>query len=97
MLQIPKYRTDFLFINRDDSSKTNTIIFEYDRFEHHFKDTGFVNENNLDRFYIEEDIERQRTIESYGYAFVRVNKFVLRDDPILFLNEQIEKHCKKKL
>jgi hypothetical protein len=62
LLQIPKYRTDFLFIYRDDSDRTTTIIFEYDGFEYHFHDTGFVNETNLDRFYIEEDIERQRTI-----------------------------------
>ena len=72
-------------------------ILEYDGFEHHFKDTGFVNEANFDRFYVEEDVERRKTIESYGYEFIRLNKFVLRDDPIAFLNTELERIFKKKL
>lgn len=97
LAQIPQYRSDFLFIYRDDSGKTHMVILEYDGFEYHFKDTGFINETNFDRFYIEEDIERRKTIESYGYPFIRLNKFLLRDDPIAFLNENLERHCKKKL
>lgn len=97
LVQIPQYRIDFLIICRDDSGKTHMVILEYDGFEHHFKDTGFVNETNFDRFYIEEDIERRKTIESYGYPFIRLNKFLLRDDPIAFLNDNLERHCKKKL
>lgn len=97
LAQIPQYRSDFLLIYRDDFGKANMMILEYDGFEHHFKDTGFVNETNFDRFYIEEDIERRKTIESYGYPFIRLNKFLLRDDPIAFLNENLERHCKKKL
>jgi len=97
LAQIPDYRSDFLLIYRDDFDKANMVILEYDGFEHHFKDTGFVNETNFDRFYIEEDIERRKTIESYGYPFIRLNKFLLRDDPIAFLNDGLERYCKKKL
>jgi hypothetical protein len=60
-------------------------------------DTGFVNETNFDRFYVEEDVERRKTIESYGYEFIRLNKFLLRDDPITFLNTELERIFKKKL
>ena len=97
LAQIPDYRSDFLLIYRDDFDKANMVIFEYDGFEHHFKDTGFVNETNFDRFYIEDDIERRKTIESYGYPFIRLNKFLLRDEPISFLNDGLERYCKKKL
>lgn len=96
LAQTPKYRCDFLLIYRGDSEKTNMVILEYDGFEHHFKDTGFVNETNFDRFYIEEDIDRRKTIESYGYPFIRLNKFLL-DDAVTYLNDRLEKYCKKKL
>ncbi len=72
------------------------VILEYDGFEHHFKDTGSVNEMNFDRLYIEDDVERRKTIESYGYPFIRVNKFILRNDPVDFLNQKLEECCKKK-
>lgn len=72
-------------------------LIKYDGYEYHFKDTGFVNELNFDQFYVEEDIERQKTIESYGYSFIRLNKFLLKDDPISYINKHLENHCKKKL
>lgn len=97
LAHIPDYRSDFLLIYRDDLNKTNMVILEYDGFEHHFKDMGFVNETNFDRFYIEEDIERRKTIESYGYPFIRMNKFLLRGDPVVHLNDALERYCKKKL
>ncbi len=97
LAEIPNYRTDFLFVCQGDGGQTNMAILEYDGFEHHFKDTGFVNETNFDRFYVEEDVERRKTIESYGYEFVRLNKFVLRGDPIEFLNTELERIFKKKL
>ena len=96
LARIPHYRNDFLLIYRDDFGKTNMVILEYDGFEHHFKDTGFVNETNFDKFYIEEDIERRKTIESYGYPFIRLNKFLL-DDAVTYLNDELERYCKKKL
>ena len=97
LAEIPSYRTDFLFIYQGYGGQTTTAILEYDGFEHHFKDTGFVNEANFDRFYVEEDVERRKTIESYGYEFIRLNKFVLRGDPITFLDTELERIFKKKL
>jgi hypothetical protein len=94
--QIPDYRNDFLFIYNGEE-RTRMIILEYDGYENHFEDSEFINKFNYDRFYVEGDVERRKAIESYGYPFIRMNKFLLRDDPITFLNEQIEIHCKKKL
>jgi AAA domain len=93
--QIPNYRTDFLVIYKDKDQKTNMVILEYDGFEYHFKDTGFVDGSNFERFYVEEDLERRKTIESYGYSFIRFNKFLLKDDPINFLNSKLESAFKK--
>jgi hypothetical protein len=97
LAQIPNYRNDFLLIYQAESGKSRMVILEYDGFEYHFKDNHLVDETNFDKFYIEEDIERRKTIESYGYPFIRLNKFILRDDPITFLNEKLEECCKKKL
>jgi hypothetical protein len=97
LAQIPNYRSDFLLTYRPHSGKAQMLILEYDGFEYHFKDTSLVNETNFDKFYIEEDVERRKTIESYGYPFIRLNKFLLKDDPIGFLNEKLEECCKKKL
>jgi len=94
--QIPDYRNDFLFIYNGEE-RTRMIILEYDGYENHFEDSEFINKFNYDRFYVEGDVERRKTIESYGFPFIRMNKFLLRDDPITFLNEQLEGHCKKKV
>ena len=94
--QIPDYRNDFLFIYNGEE-RTRMIILEYDGYENHFEDSEFINKFNYDRFYVEGDVERRKTIESYGFPFIRFNKFLLRDDPITFLNEQLEVHCKKKI
>ena len=94
--QVPNYVSDFLFIYHDED-RTRMVILEYDGYENHFEDSEFINKFNYDRFYVEGDVERRKAIESYGYPFIRTNKFLLRDDPISFLNEQLEIHCKKKL
>jgi hypothetical protein len=94
--KIPDYVSDFLFIYNGEE-QTRMIILEYDGYENHFEDSEFINKFNYDRFYVEGDVERRKAIESYGYPFIRMNKFLLRDDPISFLNEQLEVHCKKKV
>ena len=94
--QIPNYRSDFLLIYRPESGKSQMVILEYDGFEFHFKDNSTVDETNFDKFYIEEDVERRKTIESYGYPTIRLNKFLLKDGPIEFLNSKLEECCKKK-
>ncbi|MED3957706.1 AAA domain-containing protein [Priestia aryabhattai] len=89
---VKDYKTDFLIVFHASSGKTKNVILEYDGFEYHFRNRDQVNEWNYDLFYTEEDIERQKTIEMYGYPFIRVNKFIMSKNPIEFLDEHLTKH-----
>lgn len=95
-LQLPDYRVDFLLVFKDDGNKAFNMIIEYDGFEFHFKDADFVGEANFDHFYVEQDIERQKTLEAYGYDFIRLNKFVCRNKPVEYLNDRFNEIVKKK-
>ena len=96
-VKIPAYRTDFLLLCRWSLDDIVRLVLEYDGFEHHFKDDDFISEANSQFFQIEGDLERKKAIESYGYAFLPLNKFVLRGDPIAYLNKQLARLCKKKV
>lgn len=71
---IPDYRVDFL-LSLSNDGKEKSLILEYDGFEYHFKDTGNINKYNYSNQYIEYDMQRQLELESYGYKFLRINKF----------------------
>ncbi len=73
---IPKYRVDFL-LTKTDGGKEKSLIIEYDGLEFHTKNPEVVTAQNFDQEYLEYDIERQVELESYGYAFLRINKFSL--------------------
>ncbi len=73
---IPAYRVDFL-LTRTDGGKEKSLIIEYDGLEFHTKNPDIVTADNFDREYLEYDIERQIELESYGYSFLRINKFTL--------------------
>lgn len=86
----PNYRVDFLVRFIDNNQNKFNIIIEYDGFYEHFKQYTGINENNYIDFYNEADIERQKILESYGYHFIRLNKFNLTDNPIYELNRRLE-------
>jgi superfamily I DNA and/or RNA helicase len=94
MATIPAYRTDFLLIFRRPGDRARTSIIEYDGFEFHFKSSDSINEFTYSRYYVESDVERQKTIESYGYPFIRLNKFIVRDNPIQYLDRQLSRTFK---
>lgn len=73
---LPDYRVDFL-LSLSKDSKDKTLILEYDGLEYHFKDTENTTRNNFSSQYVEYDIKRQIELESYGYKFLRLNKFNL--------------------
>ncbi len=73
---IPNYRVDFL-LTLTDGGKEKSLIIEYDGVEFHTKNPDVVTRHNFDQEYLEYDIERQLELESYGYGFVRINKFTL--------------------
>ncbi len=73
---IPKYRVDFL-LTLSQGGKEQSLILEYDGLEYHTKNPDIVNEYNFSQEYLEYDIQRQLELESYGYRFLRINKFNL--------------------
>jgi len=93
--QIPKYRTDFLLV-LSEGGKEQTLILEYDGIEFHFKDASEVSRNPLSREFTDYDNARTLELESYGYQFLRINKFTLRpekkgDTPVIVLDRLLAK------
>jgi len=73
---IPKYRVDFLIIF-SYHGKEKSLILEYDGVEYHTKNPNLITKHNFSQEYLEYDIQRQLELESYGYGFLRINKFIL--------------------
>jgi AAA domain len=85
----PSWRVDFL-ISVDTDSSVTYVVVEYDGFEYHFKKGAPVGPGNHERYLNEADVERQLTLESYGYRFLRLNRFNLGTDPVATLSERLE-------
>jgi len=90
----PKYKVDFLLIFKDEICKDHKIVIEYDGFKEHFHDAQGINTSNFKEYYSDEDVYRQKILESYGYKFLRINKFNIGKDPISTLNLRIEELIK---
>lgn len=88
LYQHPAYRCDFLL--RYYGKCLINIVIEYDGFMEHFKEHGKVHTGNYDRYYKEEDVERQMVLESYGYKFLRLNRFNLGKNPIDTISQRLE-------
>lgn len=76
---IPKYRVDFL-LTQSQGGREKSLVLEYDGVEYHTRNPEIVTRHNFDQEYLEYDIERQMELESYGYLFLRINKFSLTPD-----------------
>ncbi|MDI9570585.1 MAG: AAA domain-containing protein [Pseudomonadota bacterium] len=79
---IPKYRVDFL-LTKSRGGKEKSLVLEYDGVEFHTRDPEIVTRHNFDQEYLEYDKERQLELESYGYSFLRINKYSLIPTPEL--------------
>lgn len=84
----PAFRADFLLTYYGENEQVRVII-EYDGFAEHFVNRDRVTSANYDQFYKASDIERQFIIESYGYKFLRLNRFNLGDDPVTTLSARL--------
>jgi hypothetical protein len=73
---VPKYRVDFL-LTLSERGKEKSLILEYDGLEYHTKNPEIVTAHNFSQEYLDYDIARQLELESYGYKFLRINKFTL--------------------
>ncbi|HEX8993951.1 MAG TPA: AAA domain-containing protein [Candidatus Paceibacterota bacterium] len=87
--QHPAYKLDFLLIYTDERQKAHQIIIEYDGFREHFRDVDGVNQYNHEEYLSDGDVYRQKVLESYGYKFLRINRFNVGDDPIATLDNRI--------
>ena len=92
----PNYRCDFLLQYSDGGQDTH-IIIEYDGFKEHFTNLEDVNDLNYEFYRKPEDVEREKILESYGYEFLRINRFNTGKDPVLTLSERLENLIKKKI
>lgn len=86
----PAWRVDFLVTYSTDKGSAS-IVIEYDGFEYHFQPGKSINVGTHERYMLESDIERQLTLESYGYRFVRINRFNLGNDPITTLSDRLSR------
>ena len=89
----PAYRVDFLMRYRDDETDLKLVI-EYDGFAEHFTNHGTVHHGNWDSCYKPEDLERQYVLESYGYKFLRINRFNMGKDPVETLSHRLDEMVK---
>ena len=88
MYEHPRYRCDFLMtFNNDGQSKR--LIIEYDGFEYHFKTDNDINKFNYKSYYTDKDIERERILESYGFPFMRLNKFNITKEPVEYISKEL--------
>lgn len=86
---IPEYRVDFMMFYRPTEGEEQKIIIEYDGFQFHFRNKEFVSASNYEEYYTENDIYRQKVLESYGYKFLRINKFNLGEYPVKTLDSRL--------
>ncbi|NQT67423.1 MAG: topoisomerase DNA-binding C4 zinc finger domain-containing protein [Actinobacteria bacterium] len=89
----PKYIVDFLIIYSNGNSEYR-IVIEYDGLSDHFKEGFDLNEYNYQDYYTDEHLYREKVIESYGYNFIRINRFNIGNNPIDTLDKQINQILK---
>jgi len=92
----PEYKVDFLLIYSGESGTDHKIIIEYDGFHEHFKNIDGINELNYWRYYSDEDVYREKVLESYGYKFLRINRFNVGDHPVKTLDSRLSSLVKQK-
>jgi len=85
----PNYTVDFLLVYKDERHKEHKIIIEYDGFREHFIDVNEINEFNYQDYHSDAHVYREKVLESYGYKFLRINKFNIGTDPVVRFNERI--------
>ena len=91
----PKFVVDFLVIFANEKVTKNVII-EYDGLKDHFDNQELITDDNFDEFYTTEHYEREKALETYGYNFIRLNKFNTADDPVKFLDKKLKEVFSKK-
>ena len=84
------YKVDFLLVHRRNNDSEMKIVIEYDGFNEHFKNSELVNEHNFEEYLSDDDVYRQKVLESYGYEFLRINRFNSGVNPIDTLDRRLK-------
>lgn len=92
----PQYKVDFLLVYNDEFHKEHKIIIEYDGFSFHFVNHSEIDGFNYRYYYSDDDLYREKVLESYGYRFLRINRFNVGKNPIDTLNERLGRLVKDK-
>ena len=89
----PNYVVDFILFYQDEQDRQYRIIFEYDGLVEHTdaENRQYVDGSNFEAYMKEEDVYRQKVLESYGYEFIRLNRFNTGSNPVEYINDRIEK------
>ena len=90
----PKFVVDFLVIYNSDG-KTKQSVIEYDGLKDHFENTDLITDSNYEDYYTVEHEERQKTLETYGVNFIRLNRFNISDNPVKYLDQKLKETFKK--
>ena len=90
----PKFVVDFLVIYNSDG-KTKQSVIEYDGLKDHFENTDLITDGNYEDYYTVEHEERQKTLETYGVNFIRLNRFNISDNPVKHLDQKLKETFKK--
>ena len=90
----PKFVVDFLVIYNADG-KTKQSVIEYDGLKEHFENSELITDGNYEDYYTIEHEERQKTLETYGVNFIRLNKFNITDNPVKYLDQKLKETFKK--
>ncbi len=90
----PNYKVDFLLRVKGER-ETLRIVLEYDGFKEHFTDLDKVDASNYEFYMKEDDVERQKILEGYGYHFLRINRFNIGADPVKTLDERLRRLISK--
>jgi superfamily I DNA and/or RNA helicase len=90
----PMYKVDFLLAYKDSDDRERKIVIEYDGFEEHFKNRDQVDEYNYEHYMSDGDVYRQKVLESYGYKFLRINRFNSGSSPVETLDKRLKEFTK---
>lgn len=85
----PLYKVDFLLTVREGPNRNHNIILEYDGFQEHFGGAEGVDATNYSKYYSDYDQYREKVLESYGYRFLKINKFNVGANPIATLDSRL--------
>ena len=91
----PSFVVDFLLVYIDEDGKDHKLVLEYDGLAYHFENIAAVSEINFSSYFTKDHVYREKTLESYGYRFLRINRFNIGKNPIETLNNRLEDSLKK--